>query len=152
MDLPIRRRDDDHRPEQEFEQLRGAFVDQLEQWPDFIRSFARALDDVVPLTDIEETDDHYLLDVEMPGVRQDDIDLHVEQGHLRLTGERRQRERVGLLRHRTRTTGRFTLDVRLPAPVDSDAVSASLNEGVLSVVIPKAEQSRRRRIPISSRH
>jgi HSP20 family protein len=149
MDLPIRRRDDDRRPEQEFEQLRGAFVDQIEQWPDFVRSFTRALDDVVPLTDIEETDDQYLLEVEMPGVRREDIDLQVDQGHLRLTGERRRRERVGLLRHRTRTTGRFTLDVRLPAPVDSDAVSASLDKGVLTVVIPKAEQSRRRRIPIS---
>ena len=153
MDLPIRRRDDDGRPEQEFEQLRDAFVDQLEQWPDFVRpTSGSAVDDVVPLTDIEESDVHYLLEVELPGVRREDVDLQVDQGRLQLTGERRKRERVGFLRHRTRTTGRFSLDVTLPAPVDSDAVHASLAHGVLTVTIPKAEQARRRRIPIGLRH
>jgi HSP20 family protein len=116
MDLPIRRRDDDRRPEQECERLRHTFAGQLEQWPDFVRSLERALHDVAPLTDIQETDDSYLLEVELPGVKREDIDLQVDQGRLRLTGERRQRERVGLLRHRTRTTGRFSLDVTLPQP------------------------------------
>ena len=148
MELPIRRRRDDRRPEQEFERLRGAFAGQLEQWPDFVRSVERALTDVAPLVDIEETDDSYLLEVELPGVRQEDVDLLVDQGRLRLTAERRRRERVGFLRHRTRTTGRFHLDVHLPAPVLDDAVSASLDHGVLTVVVPKAEQARRRHIPI----
>ena len=152
MDLPLRRRGDDRRPEQEFERLRGAFTGQLEQWPDFVRSVARAFDDVAPLTDIEETDDSYLLEVELPGVNPEDIDLQVDQGRLRLTGERRHRERLGFLRHRTRTTGRFSLDVRLPAPVDSDGVHASLDHGLLTVVVPKAEQARRRHIPIGHRH
>jgi HSP20 family protein len=152
MDLPIRRRDDDRRPQQEFERLRGAFAGQLERWPDFVRSVERVLDDVTPLVDIEETDDSYLLEVELPGVKREDIDLQVDQGRLRLTAERRQRERIGLLRHRTRTTGRFSLDVTLPAPVDSDAVQASLDHGVLTVVLAKAEQARRRRIPIGHRH
>ena len=149
MELPVpRRRNDDRRPEQEFERLRGTFAGQLEQWPDFLRSVEQVLTDVAPLADIEETDDSYVLEVEIPGVKREDVDLQVEQGRLRLTAERRQRERVGLLRRRTRTTGRFSLDVSLPAPVDSDAVSASLDHGVLTVVVPKAEQARRRRIPI----
>jgi len=151
MSLPVPRRGDDHRPEHEFQRLRGTLAGQLEQWPDFVRSVERALDDVVPLTDIHETDDGYLLEVELPDVAREDIDLHVEQGHLRLTAERRRRERVGFLRHRTRTTGRFSLDVRLPAPVDSDGVDASLEHGVLTVVVPKTEQARRRRIPVSHR-
>ncbi len=151
MDLPIRRREDDRRPEQEFERLRRTFAGQLEQWPDFVRSFERALHDVAPLTDIEETDDSYLLEVEVPAVKREDIDLQVDQGRLRLTAERRQRERLGFLRHRTRTTGRFSLDVTLPAPVDSNAVRASLDHGVLTIVVPKAEQARRRRIPIGHR-
>lgn len=152
MDLPIRRRDDDRRPQQEFERPRGAFAGQLEQWPDFVRSVERVFNDVTPLVDIEETDDSYLLEVELPGVKRADIDLQVDQGRLRLTGERRQRERLGFLRHRTRTTGRFSLDVALPAPVGSDAVHASLDHGVLTIVVPKAEQARRRRIPIDHRH
>lgn len=152
MDLPIRRRDDDRRPQQEFERLRGAFAGQLEQWPDFVRSVERVFNDVTPLVDIEETDASYLLDVELPGVKREDVDLQVDQGRLRLAGERRQRERLGFLRHRTRTTGRFSLDVALPVPVDGDAVHASLDHGVLTVVVPKAEQARRRRIPVGHRH
>jgi len=151
MELPIRRRDDDRRPDHEFEQLRGAFVDQLERWPDFVRSVTRALDDVVPLADIEESDDHYRLEVELPGVRPEDIDLEVDRGRLQLTGERRRRERVGFLRHRTRTTGAFSLEVDLPLPVESDAVSASLESGVLTVIVPKTERLGRRRIPITQR-
>jgi HSP20 family protein len=152
MDLPIRRRDQERRPQQEFERLRNAFAGQLEQWPDFVRSVERVFNDVTPLVDIEETDDSYLLEVELPGVKREDIDLQVDQGRLRLAGERRQRERVGFLRHRTRTAGRFSLDVRLPAAVDSDAAHASLDHGVLTVVVPKAEQARRRRIPVGHRH
>ena len=150
MDLPIRRRDHDRRSEQEFERLRGDFAGQLEQWPDFVRSLDRALGDVAPLTDVEERDDSCLLEVELPGVQREDIDLQVDHGRLRVTGERRQRERTGFLRHRTRTTGRFTLDVRLPTPVDGDGVTATLDHGVLSVLVPKAEQARRR-IPITHR-
>ena len=151
MNLPIRRRDGDRRPEHEFEQLREAFATQLERWPDFVRSLRETVADVAPLTDIEETDDSYLLEVELPGVRREDIDLQVDEGRLVLTGERRERERVGLLRHRTRTTGRFSLAVTLPGPVDSDGVTASLDSGVLTVVVPKAEDARRRRIPIGRR-
>jgi HSP20 family protein len=142
MNLPIRRRDGERRPEHEFEQLRDAFAGQLERWPDFVRTLRDAVADVAPLADIEETDDSYLVEVELPGVRREDIDLQVDQGRLQLTGERRERERVGLLRHRTRTTGRFSMAVTLPGPVDSD---------VLTVVVPKTERARRRRIAIGQR-
>ncbi len=107
----------------------------------------QAFSDVAPLTDIEETDDSYLL----PDVKREDLDLQVDQGQLRLTAERGQRERVGFLRHRTRTTGRFSLNIRLPAPVDSDGVGASLDHGVPTVVVPKAVKARRLRIPIGHR-
>lgn len=155
MNLPIRRREDDHHANREFERLRHSFASEfaseLEQWPDFVRSLQDPLDDVSPLADIEETDDSYLIDVELPGVEQEDIDLKVDRSRVVVTGERRERQRVGLLRHRTRTTGRFALAVTLPGPVDSDAVGASLDRGVLSIVVPKAEHARRRRIAIGQR-
>ena len=151
MDVPIRRRDRDRRPEQEFERLRDAFVEQLEHWPDFDRALPDAVHDVLPLVDVEETDDSYVLEVELPGVRRDDVDLEVDQGRLRLTAERRERQRVGLLRHRTRTTGRYSMALTLPGPVDGDAVSASLDHGLLTVVVPETDRARRRRIPIGHR-
>jgi len=151
MDLPIPRRDQAGRPEQEFDRLRDAFVGQLDRWPDFVRALPDALHDVMPLVDVEETDESYVLEVELPGVRRDDVDLELDHGRLRLTAERRERERVGLLRHRTRTTGRYSMAVTLPGPVDDGAVSAVLRHGLLTVVIPKTERARRRRIPIGHR-
>lgn len=151
MKIPIRRREDGRRSEREFERLRPAFASELDQWPDFVRAIERGLNEVAPLADVEETDDSYLLDVELPGVRREDVDLLVDRSRMVVTGERRERERVGLLRHRTRTTGRFVLAVTLPGEVDSEAVTASFVDGMLSVVVPKAERSRRRRIPIGQR-
>lgn len=147
MKLPIRRHDDG--ADREFEQLRQVFADQLENWPDFFRPLSSIMDATAPLADIEETDDSYVLDVELPGVRQSDIDLQVEGGRLVLTAQRHERERVGLLRHRTRTTGRFALSVTLPGAVEEAGVTATFRDGVLTVVVPKAVHARRRRIPVS---
>lgn len=143
MKLPIRRHHDGG-AERQFEQLRRPFAEQLDQWPDFVRP----LDAVAPLADVEETDDSYLLDVELPGVRRGDVDLRVDGGRLLLTAERHERERVGLLRHRTRTTGRLALAVALPDAVDEDGVTADLHDGLLTVVVPKAAAARRRRIAV----
>ncbi len=151
MNISIRRRDDGRGSDPEFERLRPAFASELDAWPDLVRTIDRTVNDVSPLADIEETDDGYLLDVELPGVRREDVDLLVDRGRVVVTGERHERERVGLLRHRTRTAGRFVLAVTLPGSVESDSVTASFVDGVLSVVVPKAERARRRRIPIGQR-
>ena len=147
MKLPTRRHDDD--PDADFDRLRRPFADQLERWPDFFPA-VRAVDAATPLVDVEETDDSYLLDVELPGVERPDVSLEVQpDGRLTLTAERRERVRTGLLRHRTRTSGRLALSFHLPTPVDPDAVTADLDHGVLHVRVPKAASSRRRRIPIT---
>lgn len=148
MKLPIRRHDDD--PGADFERLRRSFADQLERWPDFVLPPVRATDATTPLVDVEETDDSYLLDVELPGVERPDVTLEVEpDGRLMLTAERRERVRAGLLRHRTRTGGRLALSLHLPAALQPEAVTADLVHGVLHVRLPKAAGSRRRRIPIT---
>lgn len=145
MDLPIRRQDpDDMAPD--FERLRRRFANQLEHWP--AAPLPGRPDAVLPLADVEETDGSYLIDVELPGVRREDVELQVDQGRLRVTGLRRERERVGLLRHRTRTTGRFSLTITLPGSVDRDGVTASLDSGMLHVVVPKTAGARRRRIAV----
>jgi HSP20 family protein len=67
---------------------------------------------------------------------------------VRVTAERRERQRVGLLRHRTRSRGRFSMAVTLPGHVDSVEVTPSLDHGLLTIVVPKTERARRRRIPV----
>nr|MDP9006611.1 Hsp20/alpha crystallin family protein [Actinomycetota bacterium] len=63
-------------------------------------------------------------------------------------GERKEKERVGILRRRDRTIGRFSYEVTLPGDVQEDGVEAHLDEGVLTLRLPKPERERPRRIEI----
>ncbi len=103
-----------------------------------------------PLVDIEETDDAWLVEAELPGVKQDDLEVEVSDSELVISGELKERERKGILRRRTRRTGQFDYRVTLPGQADPEAIEASLEEGVLTVRIPKPERARRRRIEIKS--
>lgn len=147
MNLPIHRRAA-NTDERDFEQLRRSLTADLDRWPAFADQLISRLGDVVPLADVEESDDAYIVDVELPGVRRDDVTIEIADGQLSITGERRERQRVGLLRRSTRTAGRFRLQVGLPLDIDADAVSASLDHGMLTVTVPKAAHARRRRIPV----
>jgi HSP20 family protein len=103
-----------------------------------------------PAADVEETDDAYLVELELPGVKREDISVEFGSGELAVTGEVKERERVGLLRSRTRRVGRFDYRLQLPADIEEDQLSASMSNGVLTVRVPKTAKSRPRKIPISS--
>jgi HSP20 family protein len=101
-----------------------------------------------PPVDIEETDDAYVIEAELPGVKREDIDIELEGNELQVSGEVKQRE--GKFRRRTRRVGRFELRVALPDGVDGSAVDAKLDHGVLTVRVPKAEKAQRRKIDVKS--
>jgi HSP20 family protein len=101
-----------------------------------------------PPADVEETPDAYVVEVELPALKPEDVSVEVSPGELVVDGEIKERQRVGWLRTRTRRTGRFHYRLSLPEDIDPDAVSATLAEGVLNVRIPKAERARRRRIEV----
>jgi len=101
-----------------------------------------------PLADVEETDDAYVVELELPGVKKNDIEISLSGRRLLVSGERKEKERVGVLRRRTRSVGRFQYEVLLPGDVDGDAVTASLDEGVLTVRVPKSTGDRPRRIEV----
>lgn len=103
-----------------------------------------------PLADVSETDDAYLVEVDLPGVKKDQISIEVSGGDLVITGEIAQRERHGLLRRSTRHQGRFEYRATLPGDVDPDKVTASLADGVLTVQVPKTETAKPRRVAITS--
>jgi HSP20 family protein len=103
-----------------------------------------------PPVDIEEQDDAYVIEAEVPGVKKDDVNIELISNELMVTGEIKERERDGILRKRTRRIGRFEYRVRLPEQVDPDNVEAKLKDGVLSVRVPKHEQAERRRIQVKS--
>jgi HSP20 family protein len=102
----------------------------------------------IPATDVEETDDSYILELEVPGARKDDINIELRDNEVRVTGEVKQRERTGTLRRQARRVGQFEYVVTLPGEVDADKVEASLHDGVLTVRLPKAAASHPRQIKV----
>ena len=109
-----------------------------------------ALDQWSPLADVEETDDAYTVEIDLPGVAREDVDIQLDDRRLTVSGDIEEKERTGILHRRTRRVGRFHFSVTLPGDVDADNVSAQLHDGVLTVHVPKSAQTKPRRIAISS--
>jgi HSP20 family protein len=101
-----------------------------------------------PLADVEETDDAYIVDVDLPNVRKEDVNLELRDNMLRISGEYKEKERTGILRRRNRRTGQFEYAIALPGDVDPDNVNATLCDGTLSVRVGKSTAGRPRRIEI----
>ena len=101
-----------------------------------------------PLVDIEETEDAWIVEAEVPGAKRKDINVEVRDSELSISGEIKERERKGLLRRRTRRAGRFDYRVTLPGGADAEGIEASLDDGVLTVRVPKPEQARPRHIEV----
>ena len=101
-----------------------------------------------PPVDIEEHDDAYVVEAELPGIDRKDVNIELVGNELTITGEIKERESKGVLRRRTRKVGRFDFRVALPEQVDPDGIEAKLDEGVLTVRIPKAQQAQRRQVEI----
>jgi HSP20 family protein len=82
-------------------------------------------------------------------VKREDVRVEVDATELRISGEVRAREREGVVRRQARMSGRYEYRSALPPEVDADRIEASLDDGVLTVRVPKTERSERRRVEIS---
>ncbi|GAA0630814.1 Hsp20/alpha crystallin family protein [Streptomyces thermocarboxydovorans] len=102
----------------------------------------------IPAADVEETEDAYLVELELPGVKKDQITVEVSEGELAIHGEIKEKERTGVIRRNTRRIGRFDYRMALPSNVDTEHIGAELTEGILTVRVPKAEKSKPQRIEI----
>lgn len=149
MVLPVRRDDDKSAldPFKELEDLRRRMNDLMERAFGTLPTTALGWE---PPVDIEETDDAFVVEAELPGVKRQDIDVELVDNQLTIRGESKERERVGILRRRTRRTGQFDYRVTLPGEFDPDKVEAQLEDGVLRVNVPKTASAQRRRIAIKT--
>ena len=104
-----------------------------------------------PALDISERKDAYLVTVELPGVNPDDLEVTLEDGVLTIQGERRfASESSDQQFHRVeRRYGTFRRTVTLPTRTKANEIAASFEQGVLEVVVPKAEEACPRKIQIS---
>jgi HSP20 family protein len=104
----------------------------------------------IPAMDLVETDDHFVLKADLPGLTEDDVNIEVEDNVLTVSGERKaehEDQREGYYRVE-RSFGAFRRSLTLPEGVNPEEVTASFDKGVLEVRIPKPEERKPRRVAI----
>ena len=144
----VERREPMREVEQVVERMRR-FLDQAFsslQWP----SLSNGRGEWSPPVDVEESDDAYVIEAELPSVKREDVNVGLVGNDLQITGKIKEREHMGTLRRQMRRTGRFSYRITLPSRIDGAKIDASLADGVLTIHIPKAEHGERREIEITS--
>jgi HSP20 family protein len=102
--------------------------------------------------DVHEQGDDYVVSAPIPGVNPDDVDITVRGDMLRIRGERREQHQEGgenkryLMREQR--FGSFERVIQLPSAVKADGAKADFKNGVLTITLPKSEESKERRIPV----
>lgn len=109
-----------------------------------------ASDNWTPVADVWETGSAYRIDLEIPSVPAEAVDVSVEDGVLVMSGERGRVERAeGERNHRLeRRAGKFSRRFKLPEDADAEAISALVANGILEVTVGKREESKPRRIEV----
>jgi HSP20 family protein len=151
MALPTRRTNNDvasWNPFRELDDIHSRFSKLLEST--FGDSPSSILGAWTPPVDIEETDDAFVVEAELPEVKPEDVNVELNDNQLSIHGEIKERERTGILRRQTRRTGQFDYRVALPSQVQPDTAEASLKDGVLRLKLHKSEVHKPRRIEVSS--
>jgi HSP20 family protein len=103
-----------------------------------------------PALDISERKDAYLMTVELPGVKLDDLQITLEDGLLTVQGERHFADDSSEQQfHRVeRRYGAFRRSITLPTHVQADAVEATVEDGLLQIMVPKMEEAKPKRIQV----
>jgi HSP20 family protein len=105
-----------------------------------------------PAMDLVETDEHFVLRADLPGLTESDVNIELEDNVLTISGERKaehETKNEGYYRVE-RAFGSFSRSLTLPKGVDPEAVNASFDRGVLEVRVPKPEERKPRRIEIGA--
>ncbi len=105
---------------------------------------------ITPRMDIQETDDHFSLSLDLPGIKSEDVHIDLEEDDLVIRGSRSSAaETDGERYHRVeRWFGEFRRSVRLPRTVDRESIVADYSDGVLTVTLPKVKAAATRKISI----
>ncbi|MFP5220331.1 MAG: Hsp20/alpha crystallin family protein, partial [Actinomycetes bacterium] len=142
MDVPVHRSPGGD-AEPDFGRLRDRLLADLERWPELLEDAHR---EHVPRTQVRETESAWLVDVDLPGVAPTDVQIEVTQGELAVAG--RRRDRHGRTDGRTGAEGEARVSLTLPVDADVERITAQLDLGVLSLVVPRRPAGGPRRIPV----
>jgi HSP20 family protein len=106
---------------------------------------------VFPLINLSEDRENYYVRAELPGVKGEELDIQVTGNNLAISGERKiaAKEEGARYHRREREAGTFSRMIGLPGDIDADKVDAKLENGVLSIVVSKAEIAKPKQISVS---
>ncbi len=104
-----------------------------------------------PALDLYEDKENFVVKVELPGMKREDIEVSLHEGSLSLSGERKSEEKYADAEvYRTeRFFGRFQRTVTLPTPVAAEKVKAAYKDGVLTITLPKTEEAKPKQIEVN---
>lgn len=115
------------------------------------RLFETPLQAWSPALDVHEDKDNFTVTLELPGLKREDISVHLEDGSLIISGERKT-ENVSddtEVHRRERFYGKFSRALTLPTAVSPDKVKANYKDGILTVTLPKAEEAKPKQIDVN---
>ena len=126
----------------------NAWIDRF--FDEFDRGFPAARSNFTPTVDVVEDRDAFVLRAELPGVTRENISVEVKENRLVLSGRKDSvtQGEEGKYRYVESRHGQFTRTFELPRNVKSDAIEAQYKDGVLSLRVPKAEESKPKAVEI----
>lgn len=104
---------------------------------------------ITPSASLMEIGDGYVLDIELPGVKKEGLEISVENNELTIVGRRSLPQIEGVLIHRESRPENFRRTFELDPSIDADKISAKMEQGVATLTLPKAEHVKPRKITVS---
>ena len=103
-------------------------------------------EEMIPAIDIYEEDDSVIAKVELPGMKKEDISVEINNGILKIAGEKKREEKVEKKNYYRieRSSGSFERRISLPVETQADKAKATFKDGVLQIKIPKSEEAKKK--------
>jgi HSP20 family protein len=132
-------------PFAELERIRRQMERQFEGWPS-----QRQTPGVFPLINLTENKDNFFIRAELPGMTAAELDMQATSNSVSVSGERKipAENKEAKYHRREREAGKFSRVVGLPSEIDPEKIEASLVNGILTVVVPKAQAAKPRQINV----
>ena len=132
----------------------SVFDGEIERWfENATRDFGGARSDWAPAMDVTETEEAYLVEADVPGIKKEDIKIEVLDNVLTIKGERKtEDEKEGKGYHRVeRHYGSFHRTIEVPGGFVEDKITAAFKDGVLKVTLPKREEAKAKLIEVKAK-
>ena len=104
---------------------------------------------ITPPASVTEIADGYMLEIEMPGVKKDGLDISFENNELTIIGRRSLPSGEGTLIHRESRPENFRRVFEIDPSIDADKISAKIDQGLVTLILPKTEHVKPRKITVS---